>query len=477
MIAVLDGVGFLACLIGVFFTLKARSVLSPDGRIVLLGLLGTVALVQGLDVVEWTIYEPADRLGDIFKVLTPAVWLFFLFVVRRDGLLNRVAEQEQHLEFFFAHAPIAVVIVDRAGRVVACSQHWVALHQLNRSPVGELLADLTSAADRLTPGAVWPLVWSEIVQASLKKCAPRKGVHHFTEGSEPAWVEWHVRPWSHNNEVSGAILMVDAITERIERQRERERNQAKLLKGQALETVGEIATGVAHDVNNLLQVISAHAELLSFDDGSPEEITDSLRSILQAVGAASGMTRWLLAFGRQDSVTYREVELVALIKKISKLLESALPPEQSLEQILPVAPLMITADETLLEQLIINLVLNARDATQHGGKIVIQLEEVSGQRMLKVSDEGTGIDASIRDRILEPFFTTKGDQGTGMGLAVVRRAIAAHGAELKLTSQLGEGSCFAVCFPHPDIFSPPPDFYAVCNESFLIIGGLRSPHH
>jgi signal transduction histidine kinase len=86
------------------------------------------------------------------------------------------------------------------------------------------------------------------------------------------------------------------------------------------------------------------------------------------------------------------------------------------------------------------------------------LEVLDRQRRLSVEDEGSGIDASIRDRILEPFFTTKGQHGTGMGLTVVRRAIAAHGAELKLTTTLGEGSCFAVTFPDPESFSPPSTF-------------------
>lgn len=455
MIALFEGIGFFACLVGVFCTLKARTVLSPDGRITLLALLGTVALVHGLDLVEWTIYEPADRLGDIFKILTPAAWLFFLFVVRRDGLLNQVEEQEQHLAFFFAHAPVAAVIVNSDGRIVACSQRWIELHQLERSPVGERLDESAKASEASTRGAVWPVVWSQVVETSLKKSASTKGVQHFTGADRPEWVEWHVRSWFQDNQVSGAILMVELITERVELQRERELAQAKLLKGQALETVGEIATGVAHDVNNLLQVISAHAELLSYDDGTQEEITESLSSILQAVGTASGMTRWLLAFGRQDSVSYQEVELVGVIKRISKLLESALPPEQTLEQILPFGPVSIIGDETLLEQLIINLVLNARDAIEDGGRIVIQLEDLAGSRRLTVCDEGTGIDSSIQDRILEPFFTTKGEQGTGMGLAVVRRVVSAHGAELKLSTKLGEGSRFAVTFPHPDTFSPP----------------------
>jgi PAS domain S-box-containing protein len=308
LIAVFEAVGLLACLVGVFYTLKARTFLSSDGRITLLGLLGTVALVHGLDLVEWTIYEPADRLGDIFKILTPAAWLFFLFVVRRDGLVNKVEEQEQHLDFFFAYAPIAVVIVDRDRRIVACSQRWIELHHLCRSPVGETLDGFPTNDRNLAPDEAWSAVWGEVVRASLKKSAPRKGVHHFTDGGESAWVEWYIRPWSRDNEISGAILMVEPITERVEQQRERERTQAKLLKGQALETVGEIATGVAHDVNNLLQVIGAHAELLSYEDGTPEEIIESLGSIRQAVGTASGMTRWLLAFGRQDSVAYQEVD-------------------------------------------------------------------------------------------------------------------------------------------------------------------------
>src|SRR5690606_15308412 len=125
---------------------------------------------------------PADRLGDIFKILTPAAWLFFLFVVRRDGLLNKVEEQEHHLEFFFAHAPIAVVIVDSQGRVIACSERWVELHQLKQSPVGSLLGEASAAVDNSAPEVLWSKVWSEVVQASVKKCAPRKGVHHFTDG-------------------------------------------------------------------------------------------------------------------------------------------------------------------------------------------------------------------------------------------------------------------------------------------------------
>lgn len=447
-LALVEVVGLLACGVGIWFTLQARDRLTSDGRLTLLVVFALVGVVHFLDVLEWSGSSTADRLGDIFKVFTPAAWLFLLFVVRRDGLLTKVEEQNQQLDFFFEQAPMAVAVLDQEERYLACSQRWLELHEIRHSPLGIRLQDEPSPFSEL---------WAPIVQHSKRRSAPHTGTERLEFSGGDRWLEWKARPFRRDQGIFGTILIVEDVTERVLAEQDREATQQRLMQQQNLETMGEIATGVAHDVNNMLQVISAHAVALEEERLDEEELRDSFSSIRSAIGSASGMTRWLLRYGRRNQATYERVNLGALLSQLTQVLQRAIPHNQRLAVRLPADQLIVLGVQTLLEQLIINLVLNARDAMSQGGEISVQLLRENERAILKVADEGSGIEEKLRDTILEPFFTTKGESGTGMGLAVVQRVVREHGAELEIASELGRGSCFSIYFPDPDVFKPHED--------------------
>lgn len=444
-LVLVEALGLVACCVGIWFTMQARGRLTADGRLTLLVIFALVGAVHFLDVLEWSGSSSADRLGDIIKVFTPAAWLFFLFVVRRDGLLTQVAEQNQQLDFFFEQAPMAVAVLDQNERYLACSQRWLELHQMRRSPVGlRIMEHATPYSD----------LWATIVHESKRKSAPHMGTERFELSLGDRWIEWKARPFQREEGIYGTILIVDDVTERVLEEQQRELTQQRLMQQQNMETMGEIATGVAHDVNNMLQVISAHAAALEEERLDEEELRDSFRSIRNAIGSASGMTRWLLRYGRRSDASFERVNLGDLLSQVSQILQRAIPHNQRLVVKLPAKATEVLGDQTLLEQLIINLVLNARDAMLKGGELSVLLVHEEGKAILKVQDQGTGIEEGLRETIMEPFFTTKGDNGTGMGLAVVRRVVREHGAELEIASELGRGSCFTIRFPDPEVFEP-----------------------
>lgn len=440
--------GLIACAIGIYFTLKARSWLSGDGRIVLCALFLTVGASHGLDLLEWNRHADADQSGDIIKVLIPAVWLFFLFVVRRDTLLSKMAHKDRQLDYFFESSPIAVAVLDNEQCYVACSSTWLTLHAFTPHQVAA--GKQLSTSDHGQFGA-----YLRAVQECRLSGALVSGTVYDPTTLSKTFIEYKARPYRVGDHIAGCILTAEDISRRIQEELERENAQRKLLISQNLETLGEIAAGVAHDVNNLLQVIYAHAEALDEAPVSNEEDhQDSLRSIREAVDAASDMTRWLLAHGKRQLGSYAPVDLCELLNRLVLLLRHALPRHQFLKLTLPDSSVVLQGDRTLLEQLVINLVLNARDAMPDGGIVRVRLALSDDHPVLTVSDEGSGIAEDIRDRILEPFFTTKGERGTGMGLTVVRRAVGAHGASLGLQTEPGQGTCFTIRFPVPGTFDP-----------------------
>jgi signal transduction histidine kinase len=439
-LAAFELIGFLACCVGLWFINQARVRLTSDGRLTLILIFSVAGIVHFLDALEWSGFEAADRFGDIIKIFTPAAWLFFLFVVRRDGLLHEVARQDQQLDFFFKHAPMAIAVLDAEDRYVAASQKWLELHALTNHPQGLPLGGESDPCSHK---------WLPHVARARQKNGVLSGVEEEPTETGSRWFEWKAERILAPQHQRGLILLVDVVTARIQEEQTRQKLQSNLVHQQNLQTIGEIAAGVAHDVNNLLQVIGAHTSALEDGDFNQADFKDSLNSIRDAVVSASGMTRLLLRHGNLDPPRYDHLDLGQLLRRVTHLLEKVMGRTQKLIIQYPAQPLIIQGNETLIEQLLINLVINARDALPARGTIEVIAEQRDDTVSLHVKDNGEGIEESIRSRILEPFFTTKGQQGTGMGLAVVQRVVLAHEAELELQTEPGEGSVFSVHFPRP----------------------------
>ena len=252
---------------------------------------------------------------------------------------------------------------------------------------------------------------------------------------------------------------------------ERVRMERLLHQSQRLETVGQLAGGVAHDFNNLLTVINGHVGLISDLPGLPLDVRESLGEIGAAVSRAASLTRQLLTFSRQQPFRRKAIDLNAVIGDLHKMLSRLIGEHVRIELQLAGDLPAIFADVGMVEQVVMNLAVNARDAMESGGKLTIRTDVaelrdgdsafgVQGRDgafvRLTMADTGCGMSAEVRKKIFEPFFTTKEPgKGTGLGLATVYGIIQQHEGWIDVESQVGRGSRFAIFFPiHPGPVAP-----------------------
>ena len=247
---------------------------------------------------------------------------------------------------------------------------------------------------------------------------------------------------------------------------ERRSLEEQFLQVQKMDAVGRLAGGVAHDFNNLLSVILGYTSMLLESAPADHEDTADLREIHQAAGRAAELTRQLLAFSRKQVFELKLLDLNAVVTSMSRLLRALLG--EDIELVLELDPTSghVRADATQLEQVVLNLVVNARDAMPRGGRLSIEtaardlgeqgsatLDLPQGRYvLLSVRDEGEGMDAETRARIFEPFFTTKDvGKGTGLGLSTVFGIVRQSGGTVAVDSEPGQGSTFRVYLPRAEV--------------------------
>ena len=258
----------------------------------------------------------------------------------------------------------------------------------------------------------------------------------------------------------GSIINYVAVKRNVTRELQLE---AQSIQAQKMESIGQLAGGIAHDFNNMLAAIMMQTELSSTVEGTPQDVQDGLAQILAAAKRAAALTRQLLLFSRRQIMQSRQLDLNELVTSLAKMLRRVLREDVSLELRLGSGALLVCGDAGMLDQVLMNLVVNARDAMSHGGRIIIETAEkvIDAERAalnleaspgrfvwLSVSDTGCGIPKEIRSRIFEPFFTTKeAGKGTGLGLASVFGIVKQHAGWLNVYSEVGEGTTFQVFLP------------------------------
>jgi len=220
----------------------------------------------------------------------------------------------------------------------------------------------------------------------------------------------------------------------------------QLAQAKKVDLLGQLAGGIAHDFNNLLTVIRLATELLPEGEGAQE--------ILSAADRATGLTRRLLALSRHSDTAPQAIDLVSLLSDLGPVLQRLLGERIRLKVELPPGPVPVWSTASDLESILVNLVVNARDAMEQGGDLVIRLRTQPGEEagteqvVLEVEDFGVGMTADTLARAFDPFFTTKRPgQGTGLGLAVVQRAVRSAGGTVRAQSVLGKGTVFSVTLP------------------------------
>ncbi len=341
------------------------------------------------------------------------------------------------------------------------------------SPAGQTLY-LNRAARALSGGASQSL-WSRAGDEELRKArlesAAREGIW---EGE--SWLlgpEGKAIPVSQvvipHHARDGSVRSFSIISRDISAIRAAEsalrETQEQLSQSQRLESLGRLAGGIAHDFNNLLTIVMGHASML-LNEIRHGHTRDSLVEIYRGAERAAELTRQLLAFGRRQVLSTGIVDVNEVVRGAERMLRRVIGERIRLVTRLSSAGLTVSADAVQLEQVIINLVLNSRDAMPDGGTATIETSVVcvedpsaagasetppGGQRdyvSIRVSDTGIGMDEETRSRIFEPFFSTKGQgRGTGLGLATVYGFVNQSGGRISVTSSPGQGSTFEILLP------------------------------
>jgi signal transduction histidine kinase/DNA-binding response OmpR family regulator len=273
------------------------------------------------------------------------------------------------------------------------------------------------------------------------------------------------------------------------RQRREADLQAQLRQAQKMEAIGNLAGGIAHDFNNLLTVIRGYVELM-LDEVESSDLRENVEAIRDASDRAAGLTQQLLAFSRKQVMRPRAVDLNAVVDDVTKLLARVLGERVQLQIDLAKGLGMVLADPAQVEQTLMNLAINARDAMPQGGRLRIATslahfdasvsQDVSpgDYAVLTVEDEGEGMEEATRLRVFEPFFTTKAmGKGTGLGLATVYGIVKQTGGHIWVESKPGQGAVFRVALPlarSADAVEPKPPERAgeaveLCCETLLLV--------
>jgi len=234
---------------------------------------------------------------------------------------------------------------------------------------------------------------------------------------------------------------------------------------QKLESIGALAGTIAHDLNNILTGILGHVSFLRLTLEGNDSHGESVTAIEDGARRASSLTQQILNFAREEETKTERVNLTEVLRSACNITRGSLPKNVSLETDTPNTDVFILGDESKLSQILVNLIVNAKEALPKGGTIAVSLERlvvdaeycqthpglVPGRfARLSIADTGVGMPSEIRERIFEPFFTTKGTSGTGLGLATVFATVQAHDGYIEVQSEPGEGTSFELLLPSDD---------------------------
>ncbi len=241
----------------------------------------------------------------------------------------------------------------------------------------------------------------------------------------------------------------------------------QLRHAQKIEAIGTLAGGVAHDFNNMLQAMLTLVQIITRKHVVSDGGKDHLRQLEKTIQRGAQLTKQLLLFARREKSNLRDIDLTAMMQELSTFLRRVVRENVQLTIETPSLPVVVKGDRGQLEQVIMNLTVNAIDAMPEGGQLTLTLRRNHERAALVIQDTGVGISDAIRDRIFEPFFTTKeAGHGTGLGLSVVHGIITTHGGTIDVEAPPGGGTRFRIALPLQHGASE-----VECNETLVVVDG------
>jgi two-component system, cell cycle sensor histidine kinase and response regulator CckA len=416
---------------------------------------------------ETQTYEEAGTAGGVARIYLsnkgpfrdPNGQVIGLLGVCRDITDRKRVEEEirvsqQKLRTHFEHTPLAVVEWDLEFRVTAWNPSAERIFGYTREEaMGQHASFIVPPQFRRHVDQLW----TELLNQTG---GTRSTNDNVTKGGRHISCEWYNTPLvDDSGRVLGVASLAQDVTERVGL-------EERLRQSQKMEAVGRLAGGVAHDFNNLLTVILGYAQILA--DGVPagSRLSDSTGQIKSAAERAAGITRQLLAFSRKQVLSPRIINLNDTMMNLDSLLRRLIGEDIEVLTVAESDLGSVKADPGQIEQVLMNLALNARDAMPHGGKLTletanVQLDETYASEhqpispgryvMLAVSDTGQGMSPEVQARIFEPFFTTKEvGKGTGLGLSMVYGIVKQSGGYIWVYSEADRGTTFKIYFPCVD---------------------------
>ncbi len=385
-----------------------------------------------------------------------------VLLVRALAAEQALHDSEERFRAAFEHAAIGKAIADPEGRFV----------RVNRS-FARMLG--------YTAPELLLLKWMDVVHPDFLADG-RKHIRHLLTGEIPSFeAEWMlVRKDEQTMWVQLNVAVVKSaagipqfmvgdfvdITERKQLEAEKETLTAQFYQAQKMESIGKLAGGIAHDFNNLLVPIIGYAEMALARLPKSDPLATNLRHIRDAANRAARLTRQILAFSRRQVLEMRVLNLNDVVSGFEDMLRPLIGEDIAVKIRLADNLPPVEIDESKIEQVLLNLAVNARDAMPKGGELVVETSAVTldetfvaqhpgGQTgayvMLAVSDTGVGMDTETKQRIFEPFFTTKKrGEGTGLGLATVFGIVKQHGGNIWVDSENGQGTTVRIYFPVVD---------------------------
>lgn len=394
----------------------------------------------GLDLLETQVLLMSLSLTGLFLGAVGA---------QRWQAVEQLRVEKAYLEKLFESAPEAIVVVDNQSRVMRANAEFTRLFGYS----------LDEAKGRRVDHLIVPEEFREEALSVTGKIMNEGSVNLETVRKRRDGTLINVSILGTPIEVDGGQVAVYGIYRDITGHRELEE---QLRQSQKMEAIGRLAGGVAHDFNNLLTAILGYAELLAASSDSPDRLGHYIEEIRKAANRAKSLTSQLLAFSRKQVLTPKVISLCQIVSNIEPMLARLLGEDIQLTTDLASAAGKIKADPGQIEQVIVNLAVNARDAMPEGGRILVEVREailsdeyskahstLPGRYVrLVFSDNGVGMTSDVRRRIFEPFFTTKEQgKGTGLGLATVYGIVKQSGGHLEVESQPRIGTTFTIYFP------------------------------